>query len=426
MEVGMFLRTAFTNGGYLIFLFLSGLLLYRMMACFVTAKPKLWWTVALFLTLGGSSAMIIWVGDPNLFYTLPVFLLLVMLCTRGDPVGRLAVTVIFFCLIMAVCALLDTYLARIEMIASQDYDIVCRILRPACFGLLYLLLRRHLPQEVVSLSRRLWKLVLGLSMMPLCAMMTVVLLNYHSWDSQLLYAAALRQGLVVLPFTLITSVILLFVILVLADHEALEQEVRLAGFREIYYQGLQREQLQVRTLRHDLRNHVTAVRGLLEQGETEQALGYLSQMTESSSQGGGNRFCDNETANVVFSAKAKEMERRGLQGTFRISLPKILLVADMDLCALLGNALDNAMEAAEKGQDKTIAVHCRADKGLLMLRVENALAGDEKPDLSTTKADKAAHGFGLMGMREIAKRYGGSLEATAANGRFELVVCLPL
>lgn len=54
------------------------------------------------------------------------------------------------------------------------------------------------------------------------------------------------------------------------------------------------------------------------------------------------------------------------------------------------------------------------------------LAGDEKPDLSTTKKDKTAHGFGLLGMREIAKRYGGSFEVVAANGRFELVVCLPL
>ena len=46
--------------------------------------------------------------------------------------------------------------------------------------------------------------------------------------------------------------------------------------------------------------------------------------------------------------------------------------------------------------------------------------------ISTTKKDKTAHGFGLLGMREIAKRYGGSFEVVAANGRFELVVCLPL
>ena len=369
--------------------------------------------------------MVIWVGDPNLLYTLPCFLLLVMLSTQGDWVGRLAVTVIFFCITMSVCALLDTY-SEVVLRGLYDYDIFCRVARLAAFALLYLLLRRFLPQERVSLPRRLWKVVFGLSMMPLCAMIAVVLLTYSEVDSLLVHSMAMNQGLAVLPFTLITSVILLFMILILADHEKLEQTVHLAGLREIYYQGLQREQLQVRTLRHDLRNHVTALLGLLEQGETQRAIGYLSQISESSSLSGGQRFCDNETANIVLSAKAKDIERRGLNGQFQVCLPKALLIAETDLCALLGNAIDNAMEAAEKSEDKAISVHCRVEKGLFMLRVENALAGDETPDLSTTKADKSAHGFGLMGMREIAKRYGGSLEATADNGRFELVVCLPV
>ena len=61
-----------------------------------------------------------------------------------------------------------------------------------------------------------------------------------------------------------------------------------------------------------------------------------------------------------------------------------------------------------------------------LLRVENTLGGQVKPDLATTKADKASHGFGVPGMREIAERYGGTLEAGERDGRFELVVCLPL
>lgn len=130
----------------------------------------------------------------------------------------------------------------------------------------------------------------------------------------------------------------------------------------LYYQGIQREQVQVRTLRHDLRNHMTVLRGLLESGETEKAIGYLEQITDSSSLGGGKPFSDNETANVVLTAKAKEMRQRGIQGEFQISLPRNLLIAEMDLCALLGNALDNAMEAAEKSTDKTVRVRCRAEK----------------------------------------------------------------
>jgi len=61
-----------------------------------------------------------------------------------------------------------------------------------------------------------------------------------------------------------------------------------------------------------------------------------------------------------------------------------------------------------------------------MLRVENTLGGAVQPDLATTKTDKAAHGFGIPGMREIAERYGGTLDAGVRDNGFELVVCLPL
>ena len=61
-----------------------------------------------------------------------------------------------------------------------------------------------------------------------------------------------------------------------------------------------------------------------------------------------------------------------------------------------------------------------------MLRVENTLGGPVRPDLATTKADREAHGLGLPGMGEIARRYHGTLEAGVREGRFQLVVCLLL
>ena len=189
---------------------------------------------------------------------------------------------------------------------------------------------------------------------------------------------------------------------------------------------MQREQRQLRTLRHDLRNHLTVVLGLLEQGEAERAEGYIQELSGSPALGRSLRLCENETANAVLAAKLQTMEQTGLTGRFSVTLPQVLPIAAPDLCALLGNALDNAMEAAEQAQDKEIDLRCRVEKGLFMLRVENAVEAPLDPALPTTKADKSAHGFGLAGMREIAQRYGGSLETRAQGGRFELVACLPV
>lgn len=416
-----FLRLAIVDGSWILLFMATGLILCRLCISFVSVKQKLPWKVLLVVTFGGTSGMVIWVGDNNLLFTLPVFLGFFFLCTQGERLGRLAVGLIFFCLIMSVCAMLDTYLFSLN-----SYDIITRLARPVVFGLLLLLFRRRLPDGPAVLPPRLWKLVLGLAAMPLCALVAVVLLTNEKYTSPAVHTLAMNQGLVVLPFVLVTSLVLLRAIRVLADHQKLERTAQLAEMRELYYQGLRREQDQVRTLRHDLRNHLTALQGLLARGQTAQAAGYLEQIAGSPWAQGNQQFCENETANVVLSSKVEAARRLGLQTEFQAALPRDLPIADPDLCALLGNAIDNAMEAAQKAANKKVRLRCRTDKGLFMLQVENALTGDERPDLSTTKKDKAAHGFGLAGMREIAARYGGSLEAGPREGRFELVVCLPL
>lgn len=337
--------------------------------------------------------------------------------------GRLTICIIFFCLEMSVCALLDTYVQVLDR--ARIYDLLVRILRTAIFGALWLLLRRRFPAEQVHLSRRLWQVVLGLAAMPLCALIAVVLLTFQKYESAAVNTLALNQGLVVLPFVLVTSLVLLVAILILADHERLERTSQLAGLREVYYQGLQQQERQVRQLRHDMRNHLTVIQGLLERGDTQGAVGYLEQLAGSQALQGVRRFCDNEAANVVLSAKAEAMEQARITADFAVSIPKDLPVADTDLAALLGNALDNAIEGVQNAAVKKIILRCRADKGLLMLRLENPVGGEVNPDLSTTKTDKSSHGFGIPGMREIAERYGGTLNVSVKDGKFELVVCFP-
>ena len=75
--------------------------------------------------------------------------------------------------------------------------------------------------------------MLGLAAMPLCALIAVVLLTFRRYDSAEVDAVAMSQGVVVLPFTLLTSLVLLLAILILADHERLEQSNRLAALREV-------------------------------------------------------------------------------------------------------------------------------------------------------------------------------------------------
>ncbi|WP_317320891.1 hypothetical protein [Subdoligranulum variabile] len=222
----------------------NGFFLYQLCRPFLEFRSGRLGQVLLFLTLAGISGMVIWIGDPNMLYTMPVYFLLFLLCTKGNRTGRLAVGIVIFCLTMSVCALLDTYVLKLD--TARFYELLVRVLRTTIFGILWLVLRRHFPKERVCLSRRLWQLILGLAIMPLCALIAVVLLTFQKYDSAAVNALAMNQGLVILPFVLLTSTVILFAILILADHEKLEQTNRLAEVRELYYQGLRQQEHQVR------------------------------------------------------------------------------------------------------------------------------------------------------------------------------------
>lgn len=388
-----------------------------------------------------------WIGDENPILLFPVFLTVLLLCTGGDRLGRLVLGGIFYALLIPTNMIVDTFVDL--KFYSYNYtgmeNILPMLLKCGIWIILAWLILRTAPTGGLHLARRQWLLLGGLMLAPLMSMLSLSFWNNKGLTEEFysFYNWALeRIAFSVLPFVVLSSLALLFSAVRFSRQETLEHEAQMATLREIYYDGVKQEQTQVRTLRHDLRNHLTALQGLLARGETQQAQDYAAQLAQSSALIGGARLCENEVANIVLSGKAAGMEASGVTPDFSVSLPEPLPLPAPELCALFGNALDNALEAAQKAEDKTVLLRARADKGVLMLRVENALNAPlrraelkEKTALHaerrteqfvTTKADVRAHGFGLAGMRDIAERHGGTLEATAENGRFTLLVCVPL
>lgn len=385
---------------------------------------------ALYLLLGAALVLPAWVGDHNPVLLFPPFLAVFLLCGGGSPLARLVTGGVFYTLLVPVSMLVDTLLEGATLPALDHGERpLFNLVKLACWVALVPVIWRLVPGPA-RLSARLWKLLGGLALAPLMATLSFSLWGTGLVEDELVDHFVEGIAYTVLPFASLSALALLAAMAVLSRHEALEEENRLAGLREVYYRGLRQEQAQVRALRHDMGNHLSALLGLLERGSRKEAEGYLRQLAGSPALTGRRRFCGNETVDVVLSSKAAALEETGLTADFQVSLPEQLDIPAPELCALLGNALDNAIEGAAGAEDRTVRLRARADKGLLMLRVENALGRPVKrgPDGSflTTKGERGAHGFGLAGMEEIARRRGGSLEAEAADGRFQLTVCLPL
>lgn len=125
--------------------------------------------------------------------------------------------------------------------------------------------------------------------------------------------------------------------------------------------------------------------------------------------------------------------RAFIMGEFAASLEWQLLdfMNPMDLSALFGNALDNAIESVSKIQDpekRLIHVSVVRQKNFLRIRVENCYEGDIhfRHGVPVTTKDESYHGFGLKSMKQTVEKYNGSLTIHAKDGWFELRILFPI
>ena len=377
--------------------------------------------VFLFFTVLGLPS---WIGDENPLILFPFFMAAFLLCYTGHWYERFIVGAVFFTLLLSASMLIDSIIWR-----YLD-SIIAAGIKTLLWGAIWLTVWQFVPKTMqLFQSVKLWTLLGSLSLAPLFATLSFTLWNAKWFDEDMYYIVGLRLGYTILPFATLSSLALLEALVVLSRHEELEQSQILEEIKAVYYRGLQREQTEIRMLRHDLLNHIIVAKSLLSQKDIESTVHYLDELSSSAVRTGSLRICENDVANAIFSSKASIIGREGIIADWTVSLPETLAITDVDLCALLGNALDNAIEAAKTAESKHIIVRARADKGVLMLRVENTMVAQphmENGVFKTTKNDIGAHGFGLVSIRDVVRRYGGSLEIEVKGDRFELVAYLPL
>ena len=131
--------------------------------------------------------------------------------------------------------------------------------------------------------------------------------------------------------------------------------------REI--EALRESQQKTRAYRHDLRHHLQYLSGCLENGQYEQAQRYIHEINAEIEAARVVTYCENEAANLIFSAFAARAEAQGVKFSLRAELPHILPISESDLCVLLSNALENALHAC-KGADDSIEVQTYEKNGI--------------------------------------------------------------
>ncbi|MFD1178116.1 sensor histidine kinase [Paenibacillus puldeungensis] len=396
-----------------IFGFISPIFAMFVVEWFLPIRRKGWAKPLLYIGCWFFTGMVIFIGDPvNLPGTLLGFGAVLFLCCEGTWLQRLSITLILSSLGLSSSALVDSnyYLFDIGY-----------LFRFTIWLLVFLALKRFAPKQEYHLPPSLWGLVDVLTLTPFAAtLITVLLGDPYGRGNEM-------QDIILLPLVTLSSIGLLWAVVILARQHKLEQEKSFYQLNLLRYENLEQEQFQVRRLRHDMANHLQTMSSLPDQELRE----YLGQLLHSPAMGSSYRYSDNSIINAVWGAKQPLMEQMGIETEISVTVPAKLSIDGVDLCAVFANSLDNAIEACERlpvGQ-RTIKVKARADKGMFVLQVQNPLLEPPKKRngrFATGKTDLAAHGFGLASIEEIARRYDGSVSITTEDGQFTLFLYLAL
>jgi len=178
---------------------------------------------------------------------------------------------------------------------------------------------------------------------------------------------------------------------------------------------------QIRQARHDMRHHFHVLQSLAEQGTLKGILKYLARV-QGDITAGDLGLCENMAADSVAGYFASLYREHGIPFTFTLDLPCELPVPDTDLCFVLSNLLENAMEAclrtAPERQQVKVSARLHAEH-MVLLSVENNYDGkvNEKNGVFLS-SKRPGEGIGLQAVRHIAEKNGGYCRFLLGNGIF--------
>ena len=196
-----------------------------------------------------------------------------------------------------------------------------------------------------------------------------------------------------------------------------------------HYEDLASANFETRRFRHDFKNMSIAMEVLLSKGECAAALELLQECTQSLDAPTAHLFfhTGNGIADALLSEKQRSAQTFHIEICFQGMIPWL---SPTDLCVILGNTLDNAMDACQKlpeKEQKTIVVNSDCSSGFWFLTVRNPVSKAvtiRNNHIATTKENKTLHGFGLYSLHSVVQKYDGAVRLSSTDDCFTVDIDL--
>lgn len=185
--------------------------------------------------------------------------------------------------------------------------------------------------------------------------------------------------------------------------------------------------LNIRNIKHDIENHLICIREYIDRNDMSFAKKYIEDLLNDDNYFKSNSCIDsgNIVVDTLLNYKNNIMLELGIKMITHIEIPYEFDFNDADICVILGNCLDNSIEAVKNINDsnqKVIFLEFIYRKNSLVLKVTNRFYGsvtkDRHGNFITTKKDPENHGIGLISIRKAVKKYNGLVNVSTNNNIF--------
>lgn len=188
----------------------------------------------------------------------------------------------------------------------------------------------------------------------------------------------------------------------------------------------------IKKIRHDMKNHLTNIRILIDNGELTNAIALLDKTveninyTQTETINTGNSFVD-----AILLSKMALCRKKQINLTYSVQRLESMNISEFDLSSLLSNLFDNAIESAVQVKKPFIRLAILKYNAYYTICIENSYKGKEyikesSGTLISTKNDKALHGYGTQIISEIAQKYNGSYSWEAQENKFITTVLIKI
>lgn len=182
-----------------------------------------------------------------------------------------------------------------------------------------------------------------------------------------------------------------------------------------------------RIYRHDMRHHLQLLLNLIQKNKLQQAENYILENIQAVTEITPERYCDIDVLNMLLAHYGKIAEREHITYHFDVKLSEMLQMSNMEICAMVSNALENACHANAciPEEKRELELVFKEHNGMLIFSVDNACEEQLEMDEIDPATDwYKEHGFGTKSIEAIAKKYNGSVKFSAKNGTFRTMVVI--